>query len=85
MWQIMCEYLIVAKTSFSCKCNMDGQRMKLIVYIIHGPFGDNMLSYNLWLVVGCDFTYATKTNLVINVDYNYFIVTNWNHKLTFFF
>jgi hypothetical protein len=37
---------IVAKTSFSCKCYTDGQRMKLIVYIIHGPFGD-MLSYNL--------------------------------------
>jgi hypothetical protein len=68
---------IVVKTSFSCKCYTDGQRMKLTVYIIHGPFGD-MLSYNLWFVVGCNFTYATKTILVVNVDYNYFIVTNWH-------
>ncbi len=85
MWQIMCEYLIVAKTSFSCKCYTDGQRMKLIVYIIHGPFGDIMPNYNLQLDVGCDFAYATKTILVVNVDYNYFIVANWSCKLTFFF
>jgi hypothetical protein len=47
----MCEYLnvakIVAKKSFSCKYYIDGQRMKLIVYIIHGPFGDVVLNYNL--------------------------------------
>jgi hypothetical protein len=50
----MCEYLIavkiVAKTSFIWKCYMDGQRMNmymLIIYIIHGPFGDIMLSHDL--------------------------------------
>jgi len=85
MWQKMCEYLIVAKTSFSCKYYTDGQRMKLIVYIIHGPFGDITLSYNLQLDVGCNFAYATKKNLVVNVDYYYFIITNWSCKLTFFF
>jgi hypothetical protein len=92
MKQIMCEYLIVVKivtkTNFSCKCYMDGQRMNmymLIVYIIHGPFGDVMLSYGLWLDVGCNFIYATKAILVINVDCNCLIVTNWNWKLTCFF
>jgi hypothetical protein len=50
----------------------------LFIYIIHGPFGDVMLSYDLWLNVGCDFTYATKAILVVNVGCNYFIVTNWH-------
>jgi hypothetical protein len=31
----------------------------LIVYIIHGPFGDIMLSHDLRLNVRCNFTYAT--------------------------
>jgi len=44
-----------------------------------------MLSNDLWLDVGCDFTYATKAILVINVGYNYFIVTNWSCKLAFSF
>jgi len=57
----------------------------LIVYIIHGPFVDVMLSHDLWLDVGCDFTYVIKTILVVNVGCIYFIVANWNHKLTFFF
>jgi hypothetical protein len=50
----MCEYLIVtkivAKTNFSYKCYTNGQRMNmytLIVYIIHGPFGDVMLNHDL--------------------------------------
>jgi hypothetical protein len=92
MKEIMCEYLIVvkivAKTSHSCKCYMDGQKMNmymLIVYIIHGPFGDVMLSHDLWFDVGCNFTYAIKIILVINVNCNCLIVTNWNCKLTFFF
>jgi hypothetical protein len=79
----MCGYLIVAKivakTRFSCKCYTDGQKMNMyMLYIIHGPFGDIMLSHDLWLDVGCDFTYATKTILVVNVGCNCFIVTNWN-------
>jgi hypothetical protein len=33
----------------------------LAVYVIYGPFGDDMLSHDLWLDVGCDLTYyATK-------------------------
>jgi hypothetical protein len=56
MWQIMCGYLIVVKivtkTRFSCKCYMDGQRMNmytLIIYIIHGSFGDVILGHDLRL------------------------------------
>ncbi len=78
MWQIMCGYLIVAKR-FNYKSYTDGQRMNmymLIVYIIHGPFGDVMLSHDLWLDVGCNFTYVTKAILVVNVGCNYFIIAN---------
>jgi len=67
---------------------MDGQKMNmymLIVYIIHGPFGDVMLNHDLWLDVRCNFTYAIKGILVINVDFNRLIVTNWSCKLKFFF
>jgi hypothetical protein len=46
------------------------------VYIIHGSFGDIMLSHDLQLDVGCDFIYATKTIVVINVGCNCFIITN---------
>jgi hypothetical protein len=49
-WQIMCGYFIVAKTRFSCKCYTYGQKMNmymLIVYIIHGSFGDIMLNHDL--------------------------------------
>jgi hypothetical protein len=56
-----------------------------MLYIIHGPFGDVMLSHDLWLDVGCDFTYATKAILVVNVGCNCFIVANWNWILAFFF
>jgi hypothetical protein len=63
----MCEYLIVvkivAKTRPNCKCYMDGQRMNmymLTIYTIHGSFDDIMLSYDLWLDVGCNFIYVTK-------------------------
>jgi hypothetical protein len=83
----MCGYLIVAKR-FNCKCYTNGQRMNmhmLIIYIIHGLFGDVMLSHDLWPNVGCDFTYVIKTILVVNVSCNYFIVANWSHNLTFFF
>jgi hypothetical protein len=89
MWQIMLiNVKIVAKTRPSCKCYMDGQRMNMyifIVYIMHGPFGDIMLSHDLWLDVECNFICAIKSILIMNVGYNYFIATNWNHKLTFFF
>jgi len=50
------------KNKLICKCYTYGQRMNmymLIVYIIHGPFGDIMLSHDLWLNVRCNFTYAT--------------------------
>ncbi len=57
----------------------------LTIYIVHGAFGDIMLSHDLQLNVGCDFTYTTKTILIINVGWIYFIVANWNHKLAFFF
>jgi hypothetical protein len=92
MWQTMCGYLkvvkIVAKTKLTCKCYTNGQTMNmytLTVYIIHGPFGNIMLSHDLWLDVACNFTYATKAILVIKLGCSYFIVTNWNHKLTFLF
>jgi len=92
MWQIMCEYLIVvkivAKPRPKYKCYTNGQRMNmymLTIYIIDDPFGNIMLNHDLWLNVGCDFTYATKAILVVNVGCNCFIVANWNHKLTFFF
>jgi hypothetical protein len=52
----MCGNLIVAKTIPTCKCYMDGQKSNmymLIVYIIHGPFGDVMLNHGLQLDVGC--------------------------------
>jgi hypothetical protein len=83
MWQIMCKYLIVVKIVVkkknSCKCYMDGRRMNmytLTIYIIHGPFGDIMRSHYLWLGVGCNIIYATKTILVVNVGCNCFIITN---------
>jgi hypothetical protein len=44
------------------------------VYIdhIHHPWScDVMLSYDLWLDVGCNFTYAIKTILVVNVSCDY--------------
>jgi hypothetical protein len=70
----MCGYLIIvkvlAKTILTYKCYTYGQRMNmytLIVYI-HGPFDDVMLSYDLQLNVGCDFTYAIKA--IVNVDCN---------------
>jgi hypothetical protein len=86
----MFEYLIVvkivAKIRLSYKCYTDGQKMNMYmmtIYIIHGSFGDVMLNHDLWLNVGSDFIYVIKTILVVNIDYNYFIVTNWNCKLTF--
>jgi len=81
----MCEYLIVVtivtKIWFNCKCDTDGQKMNmymLTIYIIHGCPGDVMLSHDLQLNVGCNFTYATNTILIVNVDYNCFIVANWH-------
>jgi hypothetical protein len=88
MWQIMCGYLIVAKTRFNYKYYMDNQRMivyMLTVYIIHGAFGDIMLSHDLWLNVWCDFTYTTKSVLIVNVGCIYFLVANQNCKLAFSF
>jgi hypothetical protein len=87
MWEIMCGYLIivkiVAKIDFSYKCYMDGQWMNmntLTVFIIHGPLSDVTLNHNLWLDVRCDFTYATKRTLVVNVGCNYFMVANWHYS-----
>jgi hypothetical protein len=63
----------------SCKCYTNVQMMNmymLIVYIIHGPFGDIMLSHDLQLNGRCDFTYAMKVILVVNVDRNCLIVAN---------
>jgi len=61
----MFEYLIVvkiiSKTRLSCNYYTNGQRMNmyiLTVYIIHGSFGDIMLSHDLPWNVGCNFTYA---------------------------
>ncbi len=51
------------KKNFSYKCYTDGHKMNmytLTIYIIYGPFGDIMLSHDLQLYVGCNFTYATK-------------------------
>jgi hypothetical protein len=82
----MCGYLIFAKIDAkkkkSCKCYMDGQRMNMYtfpIYIIHGPFDNIMLSHDLQCnYVGCDFIYAIKTILIVNVGCNYFILTNWH-------
>jgi hypothetical protein len=61
MWYIMFEYLIVvkiiSKTRLSCNYYTNGQRMNN-VYIIHGSFGDIVLSHDLPLNVGCNFTYV---------------------------
>jgi hypothetical protein len=43
---------------------------------MHGPFGDIMLSHDLRLDVGCDFTYAIKAILIVNFGWNCFIVAN---------
>ncbi len=51
---------------------------------IYGLFGDILLNHDLRLHVGCDYTYAIKIILIVNVNYNYFIISNWNHKLIFF-
>jgi hypothetical protein len=78
---------IVAKTRLNCKCYKDSQKMNmyiLTIYIIHSPFNDVMLSHDLQLNVKCNFIYATKTILVVNVDCKRLIVINWNHNLTFF-
>jgi hypothetical protein len=79
---------LVAKTRLSCKCYMNGQRMNmytLTIYIIDAPFVNIMLSHDLQPNIRCNFTYATKTILVVNVHCNCFIDTNWSHKLTLFF
>jgi hypothetical protein len=54
----------------------------LTLYIIHGSLGDVMLSHDLWLNVGCNFTYVNNTILIVNVDYNCFIVTNWHFSFS---
>ncbi len=46
--------------------------------------GDVMLSHDLWLDVGCNFTYAIQAILVVNVGCNFFMIVNWNHKLIAF-
>jgi hypothetical protein len=51
------------------------------VYIIHGPFGDVMMSHDLWVDVKCDFTYATKAIF----GFKCWLQLFYNHKLTFFF
>jgi hypothetical protein len=48
----------------------------LTIYIIHGPFDNIMLSHDLQLNVGCNFTYAIKAILIVNIGCNCFIVTN---------
>jgi hypothetical protein len=68
---------MVAKTKPSCKSYMNGQRMNmymLTIYIIHSPFGEVMLSHYLQLHVECNFMYATKAILVVNVGSNCFIM-----------
>jgi hypothetical protein len=70
---------IVAKTRLNCKCYKDSQKMNmyiLTIYIIHSPFNDVMLSHDLQLNVKCNFIYATKTILVVNVDCKRLIVIN---------
>ncbi len=77
MWTF--DVKLVAKTRLSCKCYMSGQRMNmytLTVYIIHGPFANIMLSHDLQPNIGCNFTYATQTILVVNVHCNFL-----RHKL----
>jgi len=67
---------------------VDDQMMNiytLTIYIIHGPFCDIMLNHDFWPDVGCDFIYVINVILVVNVGCNYFIATNWNCKLKFFF
>jgi hypothetical protein len=71
----------------SCKLYTNGQRMKvyiLTVYIIHVECDDIMLSHHLWLDVTCDFAYASNGILIVQVSYNLFLVTNFNHKIEAF-
>jgi hypothetical protein len=56
------------------------------IYHIYRPWSSEVMpSYDMWLDVGCNFIYATKAILVINVGCNCFIVANWSYKLAFFF
>jgi hypothetical protein len=87
----MCGYLIVVKiitkTRLSYKSYTNGQRMNmymLIVHIIHGPFGDIMLTHDLQLNIGYNFIYVTKAILVINVACKYFILTNRSLQIDIF-
>jgi hypothetical protein len=68
----------------SYKLYTNGQRMKvymLIIYIIHVECDEIMLSHHLRFDVARDFIYATNIILVIHVDCNLFLVTNYSCKL----
>jgi hypothetical protein len=72
----------------SCKLYMNGQWVKmymLTVYIIHVECDDIMLSHHLQLDVAYNFIYATNGILVVYVDCNLCLVTNYSHKLRFLF
>jgi hypothetical protein len=72
----------------TCKLYMNGQWMKvymLNVYIIHVDYDDIMSSHHLRLNVAYNFIYATNGILVVYVDCNLCLVTNYSHKLRLFF
>ncbi len=67
---------------------MNGQWMKsymLNVYIIHVECADIVMNHHLWLNVGCNFTYVINGIQLHVLICNFFIVVNYNCKLTFFF
>jgi hypothetical protein len=80
-------YILVTKIGISCKFHTNDQQMKLCmlsVNIIHVKCVNITMNHHLQLDVGCDLVYATNEFLLTCVDYNLFIVTNYNYKLTFF-
>jgi hypothetical protein len=57
----------------------------LIIYLIHVKCANITLSHHLRVKGQWDFTYAIKEFFSYKVDCNYFLITNCNRKLTFFY
>ncbi len=57
----------------------------LTIYFIHEKCVDITMSYHLLLKVQCDFIYAIMKLFSWKLFCNYFLITNWNCKLTIFY
>jgi hypothetical protein len=87
-WQYVSGLYFNCKNGIGYKLHINDQWMKpymLTIYIIHVECVNVMANHHLWLDVGCDFIYAINEILIIYVDCNLFIITNYSHKLTPFF